>query len=180
MDWFLNLKIENQIAIVSSFATIFISIGSVWIALKAMKITKQSTLDANRPYVVIYFEVVDVGYYVKYLIIKNYGKSGAFINSIECDKEFKKDYLNNFLDDCSNRFIAPGQSFVTVFDKENEDEQLEFDIKYSDNISKYNEKIQLNSRAFKHQMYKTVSQSKLSDFENRLIQTIHAFKKSNL
>lgn len=179
MQWFLSLNTDNQIAIISSIATLLISLVSLWIALKAIKITKASMLEANRPYVVVFLETVDIGYYGKYLVIKNFGKSGASISSITCNQTFENSYINNFLNDCSNRYIAPGQSFVTVFESEAGKEQMNFELKYSDGISNYQESIQLDSSMFRHQMHKTVSKSKLSDFENSLIQVTHAFKKSN-
>lgn len=184
MHWFTSLETSEQITLISSIATILVSIISVLIALSALRVTKRSVIQANRPYVVVYLETIDIGYYVKYLIVKNYGASGALIRKVSCNKPFPDKFLNNFIGDLSNRYIAPGQSFTTVIESKNRvssiNEPFILTISYSDSLGNYAETFELNTDSYKNHSSLIVSTNKLSAFENKVIQALHAIKKSNL
>ncbi|MFF5994824.1 hypothetical protein AAGS61_08675 [Lysinibacillus sp. KU-BSD001] len=180
MEWFNNLDISNKIAIVSALATFSVSIISTIIALLALRTTKKSITEANRPYVVIAIETIETGFYAKYLVIKNYGTTGAYIDFVKTNHEFKNTYFNNFIKDLTTRFIAPGQSFVSYLDIEPEEAQMEFEIQYSSPLGKYQERFTLNEKLYKHQVRKSVNQSQLSELSNVLNNVFHAQDKSKI
>ncbi|MET4560793.1 hypothetical protein ABIA69_001937 [Lysinibacillus parviboronicapiens] len=183
MSWFTSLETSEQITLISSIATISVSTISVLIALAALNATRQSVIQANRPYVVVYLETIDIGYYVKYLVVKNYGASGAFIQKVNCNKPFADNLLNGFIDDLSNRYIAPGQSFTTVIEFKDMpslkiNEPFILTVSYSDNIGKYAETFELNTARYQNHSRLGVSKKNLNAFENEVIQALHAIKKS--
>ena len=186
LDWFTQLNTELKITVISTIVTAIISIVSVIIAVLAVKVTKKSILDANRPYVVAYFDVVDVGYYKKYLIIKNYGSTGAQITDIKLNIDFEDNRLQNFIIDCSNRYIAPNQSFKTAISTNEKfsyltgKDSLFVTIEYRDQIKRYKEVILLHPLSFNNQAFVLSSDPKLEKFENQLINSLHAMNKSQL
>ena len=67
--------------------TMLISIVSVTIVTKSLRLTRKSIEDVNKLYISCYVEIVEVGHFQKYFIIKNYGKASATILDIHFDKE---------------------------------------------------------------------------------------------
>ncbi|MGE7944088.1 hypothetical protein ACQKNB_18585 [Lysinibacillus xylanilyticus] len=180
MNWFVDLNISDKITIISSSVTAIISIASVWIALKALQTTKNSIVEANRPYVVIAIETIDIGFYAKYLVVKNYGNTGAYIKSIKSNHDFSDKYFSNFLKDFSDKFIAPGQSFITYLDIQQNESHMQFEISYTDSNKEYKETFKLDTSLYKHHVHQTVNKSNLGDLENTLNNIFHAQSKTRL
>ena len=95
-----------------------ISIVAVVISVKSLKQSEYSITQANRPYVVVYREYIQILDAVHELIvIKNFGKSGALIESITFSPEYKdrvNGFNKNLFRNINNTFIAPNQSITTV------------------------------------------------------------------
>lgn len=66
-----------------SVAAIIVSLG---IAVWSTHQTHVAANLASRPYISIYPEAIDTVYFSKYLVVKNFGKTGATIKNIEFDK----------------------------------------------------------------------------------------------
>lgn len=186
-DFLESISISNWISILSSFATILISIVSICIALKSLKVAKQSIVEANRPYVVCYLSFIDVGNPATYLVIKNFGVTGATIKSITCNKTFENNNyrINGFLKNFNNHFIAPGQSFATVFidSPKTECEIFEFDIVYSNNSTTFTEKIRLNTNFNENMIYfnnRPKKTNSTSDLNVTIKNVAHSFAKTKL
>ena len=100
-----------------------VSIAIAYVAIrqsnKSIKLTEESIEDANRPYVVAYLTSMQVtNTIIEYVVIKNFGQTGATINSIQVipDYEYEGHDLNNGnpFKDINNHFIAPGQSLTFI------------------------------------------------------------------
>jgi len=104
------------VQVVATIIGITTSIIAVVISILSLKQTQKSIEKANRPYVVVYRDYIQVsGNVHEYFIIKNFGKTGAIIEGITIDPE----YINplrkkRVFDNIQNTFIAPGQSISTV------------------------------------------------------------------
>ena len=98
-----------------------ISIGIAFVAIrqsnKSIKLTEESIEGANRPYIAAYLTSIQAtSTILEYVVIKNFGQTGATINSIKVIPEYKyeKQDLNNGnpFKNLDNHFIAPGQSLT--------------------------------------------------------------------
>ncbi|MBO3073342.1 hypothetical protein [Staphylococcus xylosus] len=109
IDWEINL---------SDLIGVIVSVVAICISVKSLKQSEYSIVQANRPYVVVYREYIQVLDAVHELIvIKNFGKSGAIIDSITFSPEYKdrvNGFNKNLFRNINNTFIAPNQSITTV------------------------------------------------------------------
>ena len=113
--------------------------------------------NSTRPYVVVTGQKVNFQEPMFYVLLKNYGSSGANIRKIEFDIDLQKyslipqvtpfGYTHNF-------FLAPGQAVFSVLDKKKlkEDDIGAFNatVIYSDGIHEYTEKYPINYKGFIH------------------------------
>ncbi|HFU7087202.1 TPA: hypothetical protein ACGN8S_002237 [Bacillus cereus] len=157
-----NINIADSVQIITSIVGIIISMVAVFISVGSLRATRSSIEEANRPYVVVYREYIQVLSNIhEYVVIKNFGKSGATIDSLI----FEPTYLDamrgkEIFKNAKNTFIAPGQSISTIvsvnpFDGERND-KIKATIKYHTDKKEYQEIITLNE-AILHDMVFTKS-----------------------
>ncbi|MGG5805291.1 hypothetical protein [Bacillus mycoides] len=148
-----NINISNLVQVISPIVGIVISIVAIIISVLSLKVTKNSIEEANRPYVVIYRDYIQVLSNIhEYLIIKNFGKSGATIDSIIFDPSYVDSRTGKeFFENTSDTFIAPGQSITTVVSSnafgEEHSGRVKITIKYHTEKKEYQEVITLNDEA---------------------------------
>lgn len=90
------------------------SILAVLISVVTLLYTNKTERDANRPYLVVYTESLNLdGHRCIYLIIQNFGKSGAYIKNVQSSPSIKSKLVkgNNPFSNFSNQLIAPNQSY---------------------------------------------------------------------
>lgn len=113
------LTASDIIEIISIIISAILAIISLWIAIKSLKqsqksieLAELSIEESNRPYVVVYRDFIQVlNTAHEYLVIKNFGNTGATIDFWEIsppynDSDVKFDDFKNL----NNTFIAPRQS----------------------------------------------------------------------
>lgn len=113
------LSIDNIISIAGIIVSLLTSIVAITISVKTLKQNSTMILESTRPYVVMYSETTNFQSPHFYLILKNFGQSGAVITNIECDTDLSAFSYNENRVPFSNFedvFIAPGQSFSTNLD----------------------------------------------------------------
>lgn len=163
---FLELEVSDQIQIISTIATIIISLVSVWIAVSTLKQTNKITEEANRPYVVIFLEVIQVtSTFTYYLVVKNFGNTGAIIDSISYNPDFNNKYGLKPFADFENHFIAPRQSITTACDFEKPYTPIDFTISYHVGKKSYTDTFIINPLATSGLILSKVSPSKDSSLE---------------
>ena len=101
--------IVNIVLSVLSFILATVSVVTVVITLRQnSKMIEEST----RPIVAIYTEEINSGIPLFYLVIKNFGKSTAYMTRFESDFDFAGCYKiandRNYLKDLKNATLAPG------------------------------------------------------------------------
>ena len=110
---------SDVIEIVSIITGALLSIISLWIAVKSLKqsqksieLAELSIEESNRPYVVVYRDFVQVlNTAHEYLVIKNFGNTGATIDSLEISPPYNDSDVNfDDFKNINNTFIAPRQS----------------------------------------------------------------------
>lgn len=173
-----NLTIAQNIAtIISSIVAII----SVLIALCALKQNSKIIREANKPYVVAYTDFIQVGGMRRnYLIIKNYGKSGAIIDSVSYSNqsffENKEEPFKN-LNKCS---IAPNQTYSSTIFFSKPYTSFDITIKYHDTLGKYKDVFSLNIDAIANQLAGSTTNNTQTDLEKTISCTAQEILRKNL
>lgn len=150
MQNFLNsLSTDNYISIIGMLISLLTSIVAIGISLKTLKQNSRMITESTRPYVVMYSQTTNFQNPAFYLILKNFGQSGATITNIECDTDLGLFSYNESRIPFSNFqgvFIAPGQSFSTNLDTrkiyKNESintNPITFKISYQDGLNVFSD-----------------------------------------
>lgn len=160
---------SDIIQIISIIVGTITSIVSIYIAVKSLKQANKSIIDANRSDVVIYSDYIQVNSQIMhYLIIKNFGRSSAVIDSIEFSNNnfyaINKPFYN--LSNCS---IAPNQAYSSRVKYKN-DPYISFEvtIQYHDSINNYSKTFSINTEAIAKQLVGLIT----SDDQGPLEKTI--------
>lgn len=165
----IRLSVENWINIISIVVSTTISIASIFIAIKTLKITSKSIYDSNKPYITVFIERINVVSTPNfYLVIKNFGKTGAKILEINFDSKFDK---NLYFDKepfkyLQNTFIAPNQSFTYALENKKSDFSCICKIIYEYNNEILQTEIPLNfsfHTNYNHSIALPTSKAKLED-----------------
>ena len=163
-DW-INLSVS-----ILSFLLATISVVTVVITLLQNKKMIESSY---RPYVVIYGDATNFSDIQFYIILKNFGKSGAIIRKLSCDKDLSKYSYGTTITpfECiENTLIAPNQNIVCSIDHQqlNKDniDVLNFTIEYEFCGKVYKENCPVNYNAFRKNL---TTKSATKDKELRTI-----------
>ena len=146
-DW-INLSLS-----ILSFILAVISVVTVVITLRQ---NHKMIEESNRPYITVYGDKTNFSSPQFYLVIKNFGKTGAFIESLECDIDLGKYSYQTGITPFQNivgTLIAPNQNFICNIDymqlSEDNIDVINFAIKYTANGKSYCEKYPVNYSAVK-------------------------------
>jgi hypothetical protein len=141
--------IVNIILCILSFILALISVVTVVITLRQNnKMIEEST----RPVISIYTDEINAGNPFFYIVVKNFGKSPAYITKFEYDFDFKgcykirnnKDYLKGL----NNAVLAPGQSRICTLDYAKINKEVTFTLEYHSGTKKrYLEKFTIDLKA---------------------------------
>lgn len=141
--------IVNIILCVLSFILAALSVVIVVITVRQNnKMIEEST----RPVIVVYTDEINVGTPFFYLIVKNFGKSPAYITKFEYDFDFSGCYTiqndKNYLNGLNNSILAPGQSRICILDYQKIEKEVTFSIEYRSGTKKvYSEKLTIDLKA---------------------------------
>lgn len=104
------MDITNWIQAISSVIALLLSTIAI---IQTNRVTK----NANKPYISIYFEYIQVLDDVhQYISIKNFGSTSATITNVIVDPEVKHEITGELiLSHLSGTSIAPGQSFNFIY-----------------------------------------------------------------
>lgn len=144
------ISLSDWIQVIAICVSLIVAIISIIQSNKSIKLSEQSIKDANRPYVVVYRDYIQVLSTVhEYLVIKNFGTTGATIDKIEFSTEYKDSMREKpVFGNISNTFIAPGQSISTVVSinafKGERNGVIKATIHYHDSTEPYETECSLN------------------------------------
>ncbi|MDO4535742.1 MAG: hypothetical protein Q4B63_08050 [Clostridium perfringens] len=180
-DFLKYLNESGILPFISTIASLLISLVSIFIAGKSLKLTTQSIQNANRPYVVAYSNFIQAAdKRLTYLIIKNFGKSAAIIDSIEYSTtEFYTNENEPFLNlkKCS---IAPNQFYSSRVFYSKPRINFSVTITYHDNNMKpYKETYEINTEAILQQVTSFNTSSNQSELEKTLSRTAQELVRHN-
>lgn len=177
---------SENLQIASTITGILVSIIAVIISVFSLKLTQRSIEEANRPYVVVYRDYIQVLSTVhEYIIIKNFGNTGAIIDSIN----FHPNYVDsirkqNIFANINNSFIAPKQSISTVsahnvFEGDRNG-LIEVTIKYHAGKKKYKDIITLNEELIHDLSYVKSKPSRNTSIEEIVSKATEELLRRNL
>lgn len=176
----------DQVELFSTLVGLIISIVAVVISILSLKQTQKSIEEANRAYVVIYRDYIQVNNSVhEYIVIKNFGKTGAVIDSVEFNPEYKGMVRGNLVfNNIKGTFIAPNQSISTVSSNNafvgDREGITTATINYHSGTKKYEEIITLNEELIKDISFVKTVPSKNTRLETVIAKTVEELLRRNL
>ena len=148
------LTVSDIIEIAGIIATLLTSLTAIIISTLSLKQNAKTLEATTRPYICIYSKVTNIKSLYYYLVLKNFGQTGAVITSFHCDFDLSTlSYFQNVnpFEHIEGTFIAPGQSFTYSLDTrklfKNENLTFHFSLEYIANGKKYSETIAINPKA---------------------------------
>lgn len=146
---------SQQWNIILPFATSLTAIIGVIIAVLTLRQNSKMVEESTRPTVVIYTDAINPGNLQCFIIIKNFGKSSAYIDKIDTNFKFqpgqivRDEKFNNMnpLTALSGTMLAPNQSKLCniIGHKFLSSDLIDISIKYhSSSNKKYNDTFSLN------------------------------------
>lgn len=104
------MEISDWVQAITSSLAVIIAIGSLWWSIKIQS-------DENKPYVVATLTTIRMhGATIVYLIVKNYGKTGAFVRNFHSSKSLRtqagRSFNNNPFEKVKGTLLAPDQSMI--------------------------------------------------------------------
>lgn len=125
---------------IQAFSSIIALAISTFAVIQTYKIQK----DNSRPYINVYVESVDTVTASKYISIKNFGKSPAFVTYLKFSKKLDEANEDTNMQSMIGTTLAPNQKVMTFIDNEYS-EKLTVTIHYTDKRNHlYSETFPLN------------------------------------
>lgn len=131
LNWFSSLPESDKIQTISIICTSILSIIAILISVITLIQNNKMVFESNKPYISIFSKVISFSSPHLYLVLKNFGSSGATILNIDYNAELDTFFERKPFKNMKNVFIAPNQSFVYPLDfDKNIDSIINFKITY--------------------------------------------------
>lgn len=154
MFTFQPLNTTDLIQIIGIFVSLITSIVAIVISVKTLKQNSKMIEESTRPYLVIYGSSTNFQSPNFYLVLKNFGQSGAIVQSFTSNLDLANySYNENYVpfSHIAGTTIAPGQSFLCNLDTRKlykESIILEFTITYAASNKLYTETFSINPKTY--------------------------------
>lgn len=157
----MNLSIGDVVNIVLCVLSFILASLSIVFVVLTLRQNNKMIESSTRPYVTIYYDTIQTLDTIhQYIVLKNFGTSGAIIDSIVVSPKFNfAPPLNRTpFESMQNTFIAPNQSFTTApFDSNNGDEgkvmNRTYTITYHTDRKSYKDVIIINELSNNDNLY---------------------------
>lgn len=149
-----SLSTSDIIEIVGIIASLVTSIVAIIISIKTLTQNSKMIEESTRPYIVVYSRTTNFQHPNYYLVVKNFGKSGAVITSFKCDYDlslfsFQKEYVP--FEHFSGTFLAPNQSYLCNLDTTKlfhcDPPEFHFSVEYKIGRKKYSDSFTISPKA---------------------------------
>ncbi len=170
---------SDVIQLVSAIASFSLGFISICIALATLIQTNKITEESNRPYIAIYLDVISVTDIHHYLVVKNFGNTGAIIDSISYSPPLESKYNVPF-SKVKNHFLAPNQKMTTVCKFEKPYVPITFTIKYHAGKKSYSEDYVINPDSAADMLIMKSSNSSFSQLEKVISYSVQEIIRTNL
>ena len=125
----MNISASDIIEIVSIICSSILSIVAIIISVLTLVQNNKMIFESNKPNITIFSKILNFTSPYPFLVLKNFGVSGATILSIEYDGNLKNYLEREPFKNMKNVFIAPNQTFVYSLNHENFDYDKIFNFK---------------------------------------------------
>lgn len=155
------ISVSDKIQIISIICTSALSIIAIIISILTLVQNNKMIFESNKPYLSIFSKVINFSSPYLYLVLKNFGNSGATIIDIKYDNVLLSYLERKPFSNMKNVFIAPNQSFVYPlnFDKDL-DKTINFQIHYKYLNKDYFENCVVNLNHYKDTCFTKIHSSK--------------------
>lgn len=137
---FSQFQISDWLEFYGIIASFIVSVVSVLVAVLALRQNNKMLEETTRPYVAISYDVVFNGTRSIFLMLKNYGSSGAKITSFDFKPLSNSSHINEQLAKINGAFLAPHQKIMYNIDPTKfPDNTLDFTITYKNGSKTYTE-----------------------------------------
>lgn len=143
------MSVSDVIQLIGVLASLIIGIASIFIAVFTLRQNAKMIKDSVRPYIVIYFDVVNYGSPHGVFILKNFGQTAAHITKFIYDDKLaeieKESQYNMAFSHVEGIFFAPGQSVrLPLYEySASGDYAFNFEIEYKSSTDTYSEKFSI-------------------------------------
>ena len=158
------MKVSDWINVALTTLSFILAIISVVTVILTLRQNKKMIESSSRPYIVVYGDMTNFSDLQFYIILKNFGKSGAIIKNLTCDKDLSKFNYGTDLtpfESIKNTMLAPNQNFICSIDhlalKQNNINTLNVSIEYEFCGKTYNENYTVNYGAFRKNLTAAIS-----------------------
>ena len=125
------MTVSNWIEVVSIICSSILSIIAIAISVLTLRQNNKMIFESNKPNLIIFSKIVSFTSPYTYLVLKNFGNSGATILNIEYNKNISSYFGKEPFKRMSNVYIAPNQPFVYPLKDDFDLEQtINFKINY--------------------------------------------------
>ena len=151
----MELTTSDIIQIFGILFSLITSIIAIIISVLTLRQNSKMIAESTRPYVVIYSKTTNFQSPSLYIIVKNFGQTGATISSIKSSPNISKfSIMENRIpfDNFSGTFISPGQSFICNIKTSafySQEDSLDFQIDYESNGKKYHDEYSISPNSEK-------------------------------
>lgn len=155
------MSCSDVIQIISIISSSILSIIAIVISVLTLVQNHKIIFESNKPNIVIFSKVISFSSPYTYLILKNFGNSGATLLNVESNKDLKSFFDRVPFENLKNTFIAPNQSFIYPLLPDVElDKTISFTINYKYLNKEYSENCTVTFEHYKDIAYTKVHSSK--------------------
>lgn len=160
----MELTTSDIIQIIGIIASLFTSLIAIIISIKTTIQNSRMIEESTRPYVTVYATSTNFSSPIVYLVMKNFGNSGATITKFECNTQlinysYHSD-MEPFREICGY-FLSPNQKLVYPIHlhdkKKNIIPNLDINISYKSEKKKYSEKVSIKFEPFLNEVHARVN-----------------------
>ena len=149
------MSLTDKINITLCILSFILAAISVVTVVCTLKQNNKMIRNSTRPYVVAMAQVTNFQNPAFYLVIKNYGNTGAIIKSLKSSIDLSQySYAEGIkpFDNIANTFIAPGQTIICNLDCIKMSRQnlkcFDISVEYKDEIETFSEVYPINYEAY--------------------------------
>lgn len=142
-----QLDVSDQINLVAVLVSLFVGVVSIIIAVVTLRQNSRMIEESSRPYITVYDNHTNFQDVCYYIIVKNFGQTGAKITKFETDHDLAllvpKDFPKPF-EHLVGTVLAPNQSFKAALFLSHAQQRfhsIKFDIEYCAYGKKYSEQV---------------------------------------
>ena len=137
------MTVSDWIQFWGIIAATIVGVVSAVLSVIAIRQNSKMIRESTRPYLTMYFESVSNGLTKSFIVLKNFGQTGAYITRFRYDDQLKSiamrtDWSHTQFEHIEGIFLAPGQAKRFQFDPINyPDTPLTFELGYSAGNERY-------------------------------------------